>query len=139
MKPEEKQLADYMSDLSERAYCASWMVGLEYVLWSAVIDCPRKYGRLDITDEHIAKLKELSDACGGWIMFDDKKGETFVPLGEWPHIYESNRNRSSDLVNDSNAAPNNSFNASGNSAAFIVSLAVPTLIPAALIRALGSC
>jgi hypothetical protein len=98
MKPEEKQLADYMSHLSEQAYCASWMAGLEYVLWSAVVDGPRKYGRLEITGEHNATLKKLSDACGGWIMFADEKGETFVPLDEWIHIYESNRNRSSDRV-----------------------------------------
>jgi hypothetical protein len=74
------------------------MLGLEYVLWNAVNDGPRKYGRLEIAVEHIAKLKELSDACGGWIMFDDEKGETFVPLDEWLRIYELNRNRSSDLV-----------------------------------------
>ncbi len=98
MKSEEKQLADYMSDLSEQAYYAGWMAGLEYVLWHAMVDGPRKYGRLEITDEHIAKLKELSDACGGWIVFDDKKGETFVPLDAWLRIYETNRNRSSDLV-----------------------------------------
>jgi hypothetical protein len=97
MNPEEKQLADYISDLSEQAYYAGWMAGLEYILWNAVIDGPRKYGRLEITVEHIAKLKELSDACGGWIMFDDEKGETFVPLDEWLRIYELNRNRSSDL------------------------------------------
>ncbi len=51
---------------------------LEYVLWSALIDGPRKYGCLEITVEQIARLKELSDASGGWIMFEDEKGETFV-------------------------------------------------------------
>lgn len=98
MKPEEKRLADYMSDMSEEAYCAGWMVGLEYVLWSAVIDGPRKYGRLEITDEHIAKLKELSDACGGWIRFDYEKGEIFVSSGEWLRMNESKQNRLPDWV-----------------------------------------
>ncbi len=93
MKPEEKQLAGYMSDLSERSYCAGWMDGLEYVLWSAMVDGPRKYGFLEITDQHIIKLKELSDACGGWIIFDDEKGETFVPLDKWLRIYKLNQNR----------------------------------------------
>jgi hypothetical protein len=42
-------------------------------------------------------------------------------------------------MNDSNnAAPNNSFNASGISLIFIVNLAVSQLIPAALIRALDT-
>jgi hypothetical protein len=92
MKSEEKQLVDYMSDLSERAYCASWMDGLEYVLWNAIVTGPRKYGFLEITDEHIAKLKAMSDGCGGWIIFDDEKGETFVPLDKWLRIYESKQN-----------------------------------------------
>ena len=98
MNPEEKQLADYMSDLSEEAYSASWMLGLEYILWGAIIDGPRKYGRLDITVEHIAKLKNLSDACGGWVTFDDEKGETFVPLDKWLRTYESNQNQLPDKV-----------------------------------------
>jgi hypothetical protein len=93
LKSKEKQLADYMSDLSERSYCAGWMMGLEYVLWNAVVAGPRKYGFMEITGEHIAKLKALSDSCGGWIIFDDEKGETFVPLNEWLRIYESNQNR----------------------------------------------
>lgn len=93
MHPKEKQLADYMSDLSERSYCASWMDGLEYVLWSAIVKGARKYGRLEITDEHIAKLKALSDDCGGWVIFDDEAGETFVPLDKWLGIYESNQNQ----------------------------------------------
>jgi hypothetical protein len=92
MKPAEKRLTDYMSDLSEQASNATWMLGLEYVLWSAIVDGPRKYGRLDITDDHTARLKELSDACGGWIIFDDEKGETFVPADEWLLLYQANQN-----------------------------------------------
>jgi len=95
MNAEEKQFADYLSNLSEEAYSASWMLGLEYVLWSAIIDGPRKYGRLEITDEHIARLKELSDACGGWIIYDDEKGETFIALDEWLRVYEANQKGSS--------------------------------------------
>ena len=88
MKPEEKRLADYMSELSELAYCAGWMKGLEYVLWSAIVDGrPREYGRLRIHNKHTARLKELSDACDGWIVFDDDKGETFVPLADWLRVY----------------------------------------------------
>ena len=98
MKPEEKELATYMSDLSEQSYCAGWMDGLEYSLWDAVIHGRRKYGLMEITDEHIAKLKELSGACGGWIIFDDEKGETFVPLDEWLGIYESNQAQLPDWV-----------------------------------------
>jgi hypothetical protein len=100
MKLEEKQLADYMSDLSERSYCAGWMIDLEYVLWDAVVDAPRNYGFPAITNEHIDQLKELSDSCGGWIKFDDDKGESFIPMDEWLQIYGATRNLLPDWVND---------------------------------------
>ena len=53
---------------------------------------------MEITDEHIAELKKLSDACRGWIIFEDGKDETFVPLNEWLRIYESKQNRLPDWV-----------------------------------------
>lgn len=54
-----KELSDYMSELSEEAYYAGWMEDLEYALWDAVILGPKKYGVLDITTNHISKLKLL--------------------------------------------------------------------------------
>lgn len=96
MKPEAKELMSYMSALSEEAYYADWMQGLEFALWKAAIEGAQKYGRLNITDDHIAKLKELSEDCGGWIVFDDVEGEIFVPLEKWRHMYEAERKR---LVN----------------------------------------
>lgn len=93
MERAAERLRYYMSDLSEMSYCAGWMEGLEYVLWKAVIGGPRKYGFLEITDEEISKLKELSDDCGGWIIFDDDKGEIWVQMEEWLRIYERNQDR----------------------------------------------
>ena len=37
MEPDAIKLRDYMSELSERAYCAGWMEGIEYALWNAVL------------------------------------------------------------------------------------------------------
>ncbi len=96
MKPEAKKLMSYMSNLSEEAYCAGWIEGLEYALWKAVLEGSYNYGRLSITDEHTVKLKELSENCGGWIVFDDVEGETFVSLDQWQSMYEVERKR---LVN----------------------------------------
>jgi len=76
-----------MSDLSEAAHCAGWMRGLEFALWRAVTEGPRRYGRLDITADHISKLRTLSDACGGWIVFDDETEATLIGLGEWRNLY----------------------------------------------------
>ena len=83
LTPEAVALRDYMSELSEEAYCAAWLQDLEYALWSAIDRGPFEYGRLQLSAEHIERLRALSDACGGWIRFDDDLGEVFVPLEEW--------------------------------------------------------
>jgi hypothetical protein len=87
MTPPAQALTDYMSELSESAYYAGWMSGLEFELWRAVVDGPRRYGVLDITAEHIAELRRLSKACGGWIYFDDETEETFASLDDWRRRY----------------------------------------------------
>lgn len=87
MNPSAQALTDYMSELSEAAYSAAWMQGLEFALWKAVTEGSGHYGRLHITADHISKLRKLSDACGGWIVFDAETEETLVDLGEWRKIY----------------------------------------------------
>jgi len=83
-----EKLAKLMSDLSEEAYCAGWMMGLEYALWERVTEGPGEYGFLTIAQEILDVLKSLSDECGGWVRWDDKKGECFVPMDEWLALYE---------------------------------------------------
>lgn len=84
---EQRELASYMSELSERAWCAAWMQDLEYSLWTAMTKGPNRYGRLDLDNEHITKLKALSHACNGWIRFDSLSEETFVPISQWIEQY----------------------------------------------------
>lgn len=87
MTPEAVALRDYMSELSEAAWYARWMQDVEYELWDAVEHGPRRYGRLDISPEHIARLRALSAACSGWIRFDDVAGaEVYVPLDTWTRL-----------------------------------------------------
>jgi hypothetical protein len=81
--PSQRRLADFMSELSEEAYYAGWMVGLEYALWDALADGRSIYGRLYLTDDHRARLIQLSSECGGWIVFDDATEETWLPMTEW--------------------------------------------------------
>ena len=76
-------LARYMSELSEEAYCAGWMLGLEFALWEAVVDLRVDYGRLVLTPEHKKRLQALSAACGGWIFFDNEREETWEPVADW--------------------------------------------------------
>jgi hypothetical protein len=86
---DQRLLADFMSDLSEEAYYAGWMRDLEYALWEAVLGVRRKYGRLELTEAHRMRLRELSDGCGGWIVFDDNTEETWLPRAEWEERFSA--------------------------------------------------
>jgi len=80
---EQRALAQFMSSLSENAYCAGWMDGLEFALWQVLLGERREYGRLVMTGEDRAKLCSLSGAAAGWIVFDDEREETWVSLEDW--------------------------------------------------------
>ena len=80
---DQRELFDFMSDLSEQAYYAGWMEGLEYALWEAALGVRRHYGHLDFTDAQLVRLRELSDSCQGWIVFDDDTHETWLAREEW--------------------------------------------------------
>jgi hypothetical protein len=43
----QRRLAEFMSELSEEAYYAGWMLELEYALWEALVDGRSEYGRLE--------------------------------------------------------------------------------------------
>lgn len=78
-----------MSELSEKAYYADWMEGLEYALWQVALGQRGDYGHLTFTSEDRVKLRRLSEACAGWIVFDDEKEETWLPLSEWETRFSS--------------------------------------------------
>lgn len=85
--PDQWLLAYTMSNISELCYAAMWMENLEYVLWHAVEEGPRRYGRDEISLDNIKALKMLSERCGAWIFFDDADGETPIPLDLWQEKY----------------------------------------------------
>jgi hypothetical protein len=79
----QRDLANYMSFLSEMAWHSGWQEGLEFDLWSAVVNGRLQYGQLMLEPHHINELKRLSDACGGWIYFDEKLEESFMSKKNW--------------------------------------------------------
>lgn len=92
MDADAQALLDLMSQISEEAWAAAWMSGIEYDLWDALDRGPRPYGRIMLHDGLLVRLRDLSRACGGWIRFDDDRGEVFVPLPEWSkHCAERRR------------------------------------------------
>ena len=88
LNPDQSQLENLMSDISERCHFAAWLKNLEYVLWDAVINGQRKYGHDEITPHDIDELKKLSNACNSWIYFDDETEETAINLGAWALMFD---------------------------------------------------
>lgn len=78
-----------MSNISEEAYTAGWISNLEYVLWEAVLNGPKKYGRYFINQDDIDTLTKLSNELNCWIYFDQDTGETAIPITEWQEKYDS--------------------------------------------------
>lgn len=79
----QRELAEYMSALSERAYAAGWMDRLEFMLWEAMHRQEPVLGSMPLTQEEVRRLRALSERCGGWIYFDEMTEETFVPVSRW--------------------------------------------------------
>lgn len=79
-----------MSKLCQQAYATDWIPHLEYALWHAVVNGPMSYGRITITDAHIAELRRLSQAGGIWVYFDEELGECSIPVEEWQDVYSRN-------------------------------------------------
>jgi hypothetical protein len=78
-----------MSDISEDCWCAGWLMGCEYSLWSIKENAEdRTWGMAWVSDDDCAKLRELSAQCGGWWIWDrEAGGNVFLTLEEWEPLY----------------------------------------------------
>ncbi len=84
----QRLLADLMSNISERCYYSGWQAGLEYVLWTALLNGPTNYGHDFITQDDIDSLRKLSNQSNCWIIFDEKLEETAIDLSVWKNKYK---------------------------------------------------
>ena len=88
-----QELIDCISEISEEAYCASWMDAVEFALWRRMCEGPGRYGRAQIDQARIQMLRDLSQRCGGWVYWNDETDETFIPMREWEELYDEWRRR----------------------------------------------
>ncbi len=84
-----RALEDLMSDISEEYYCAGWLIGLEFTLWSMLEGGSREFGMGVVTEDEVKRLRELSEQCGGWWWGGETDDDVcrFVTLEEWAEIY----------------------------------------------------
>jgi hypothetical protein len=97
---DQRALAEAMSDLSEAGYHAGWMAGLEYDLWRILLTGGISYGQHEVSQGDISRLRDLAEKCGGWIVFDDDKGEIFVPMVEWQKMFAAHAAKIARRKND---------------------------------------
>lgn len=71
-----------MSEISEDCICARWELGLEFRLWAMVQGGARHFGMSEVSEEDVARLRNLSTSAGGWWRYD-----RFVPAVEWAFVY----------------------------------------------------
>ena len=79
----QRELYETMSDISEDCYCAGWMIGLEFALWSALQDGDRRYGFSEMDAQQLAKCRELAKELDGWIVWVDDDTDPNLPAAEW--------------------------------------------------------
>ena len=89
LKGPAQQLAEVMIKLSQKHYNQEWAFGLEFELWSEI------NGNQDLlSHDEIAKLRDSSEWCGGWITMEFEGGEEalkFVDLDAWKTKYRENK------------------------------------------------
>ncbi|KQX43104.1 hypothetical protein ASD04_03945 [Devosia sp. Root436] len=91
----QDELHRYMSDISELAYCASWMDGTEYRLWAFMTDVndDGEWGNAILPPDVSSDLLRLSRQVDGWIYWADavrggpSAGPAFVSSAEWQRKY----------------------------------------------------
>ena len=77
-------LREEMECTSEECTSAGWLYSLEHILWDAI-----KSGQTTWANGTIdtAYLKDLSDSCNGWWVWDEEMGQPrFVSLATWASI-----------------------------------------------------
>ena len=93
LTPPQRALADAMSAISERYYCAGWLSGLEYTLWRFLTyPFDGAWGMAHVTEGELDELRTLALDLGGWIVWRDfEDGETFLTFEEWQQEHDAHQ------------------------------------------------
>ncbi|MCW2240791.1 hypothetical protein [Azospirillum canadense] len=83
-------LRHLMEEISEDCWCAGWLSGMEYDLWSMVQGGPRDYGVSEVSQGEVGQLIALSQQTGGW--WHRPKGAddaVSISLDDWKALFAS--------------------------------------------------
>ncbi len=90
MNPAALKLHDFISEISEDVYAASWMADCEWGLWAAYQSWkqggPAQWSFAGIS-AYMPELEQLHRDAGGWVWWLDYPGDLggpqFVPDARW--------------------------------------------------------
>lgn len=85
-----------MSDLSEEHHCAGWLIGTGYDLWAMTMHGRSlRWGMGRVEQSAIDDLRRLSDACGGWWVWEEDDSDvTFILRDEMERRWQAQREQS---------------------------------------------
>ena len=90
LTPDERALAEAMSDVSELAYCAGWMQDTEYEVWRLLHEGGDwGWAREEHLAPELAVVRAAFERACRWIVWDDVHEEQPVALDEWRPMYEA--------------------------------------------------
>ena len=90
LTPEQRVLAEAMSDVSERAYCAGWMQDTEYEVWRLLHDGGGwGWAEAEYLAPEVEAVRAAFERAGCWIVWDDEHEEQPVTLEKWQPMYEA--------------------------------------------------
>lgn len=81
--PEQRALAECMSEMFMLALRVSWMEGLEKVLWDVAHEQHSWFGSVALTPAQCQRLRVLAAAAGGWVVSYSTSGLTWMPWDRW--------------------------------------------------------
>ena len=79
-----------MSDISEDAWCAGWLCGLEHILWNALEQLPEDpaqtvpLGIEQVPVRRLQRLKSIADLLGQWGVWGENRSCCeLISIEEW--------------------------------------------------------
>jgi hypothetical protein len=93
----QEDLHEFMSKLSERCYCAGWLIGTEFRLWEYMTDAEDDgdWGYYRLFSEDRQALESLSQKAEGWVYWASAEqgrtfgGPAFATFVDWLNVYAS--------------------------------------------------
>ena len=79
-------LYEFLSKISQREFCATWMQGIEYMVWDAAKEggTSGPSAHIDLSAEEAAFAMKLSSDIGGWLFWEDSADEPqFITMSDW--------------------------------------------------------